>query len=181
MYTPARAGMLWSLPGEGPPPRPDSPAMTPPFRIREATTDADWRRVRAVRQRVFVEEQGCPPEEEWDAHDAPERRGRTVHHLLGLEGPEPVACARWRVIETDAGPAAKLERFAVLPAWRGRGRARQLVARALEDARASGHRRFVLHAQTYAAGLYAAFGFAPAGGTFDEAGIGHVKMTLTDP
>ena len=155
--------------------------MTPPFRIREAVTDADWRRVRAVRQRVFVEEQACLPEEEWDAHDAPERRGRDVHHLLGLADGEPVACARWRGVETDAGAWAKLERFAVLPAWRGRGLGRRLVARALADARAAGHGRFVLHAQTYAAGLYAAFGFAPTGGAFDEAGIEHVKMTLTDP
>lgn len=153
----------------------------PPLVVSEATSEADWRRVRAVRQAVFVEEQACPPEEEWDAHDAPGERGRRVHHLLGTVGGEAVACARWRTVETADGPAAKLERFAVLPAWRRRGLAREVVARTLADARAAGHRRFVLHAQTYAAGLYAAFGFAPTGGAFDEAGIEHVKMTLTDP
>jgi predicted GNAT family N-acyltransferase len=155
--------------------------MTPPFTIREATSSDDWRRVRAVRQSVFVEEQACPPEEEWDAWDAPERRGRDVHHLLGLADGEPVACARWRAVGTDAGQAAKLERFAVLPDLRGRGLGRRLVARVLADARAAGHGRFVLHAQAQAAGLYAAFGFAPVGGPFVEAGIEHVKMTLTDP
>lgn len=156
--------------------------MPPPvLDLRDAISDADWHRVRDVRQRVFVEEQACPPEEEWDTHDAPGERGRAVHHLLGLLDGEAVACARWRTVETDAGRAAKLERFAVLPDHRGRGLARQLVARTLADARAAGHRRFVLHAQTYAAGLYAAFGFAPVGDAFDEAGIEHVKMTLTDP
>ena len=144
--------------------------------IREAVSDADWAAVRAVRQRVFVEEQACPPEEEWDAHDAPEARGRTVHHLLAVHGGAPVGCARWRPVDG----AVKLERFAVVPEARGSGLARRLVARALADAREAGHRRFVLHAQTYVAGLYASFGFVPVGDVFEEAGIEHVKMTLED-
>ena len=144
--------------------------------IRAAVSDADWAAVRAVRERVFIEEQGCTPEEEWDAHDAADVRGRTVHHLLATRDGAPVGAARWRA----AGGAAKLERFAVVPEARGRGIAQDLVGRALADARAAGHRRFVLHAQTYVAGLYAAFGFEPEGGPFDEAGIEHVKMTLTD-
>ena len=143
---------------------------------REALTEADWAAVRAVRQRVFVEEQACPPEEEWDAHDAPAARGRTVHHLLAERDGRAVGCARWRAVPG----AVKLERFAVVPEARGGGLARALVARALADARAAGHRRFVLHAQTYVAGLYAAFGFEPEGDAFDEAGIEHVKMSLED-
>ena len=161
--------------------------------VREATTAADWAAVRAVRQAVFVDEQACPPEEEWDEHDAPERRGRETHHLLALSTAPPEAvssggvwagavagCARWRAVEDAVGPAAKLERFAVLPRSRGRGIGRALVARALADARAAGHRRFVLHAQTHVALLYAAFGFETEGAPFDEAGIEHVKMTLED-
>ena len=154
-----------------------------PTVVREATSDAEWAAVRAVRQRVFVEEQACPPDEEWDAHDAPERRGRETHHLLAERGGVPVGCARWRAVPGGAVPpseTAKLERFAVVPEARGAGLARALVARALADARAAGHRRFVLHAQTYVAPLYAAFGFRPEGGPFDEAGIEHVKMTLED-
>ena len=150
--------------------------------IRPATSDADWDAVRGVRQAVFVEEQACPPEEEWDAHDEPGRRGRATHHLLAVEGGAPVGCARWRTVGAAEGrAAAKLERFAVVRAARGRGVGRALVARALADARAAGHRRFVLHAQTYAVGLYAAFGFEPEGDAFDETGIEHVKMTLADP
>ena len=148
--------------------------------IREATTDADWEAVRAVRQAVFVDEQACPPEEEWDVHDDPGRRGIETHHLLATESGVAVGCARWRAVDTAAGTAAKLERFAVLEAARGRGLGRALVARALGDARDAGHARFVLHAQTRAAPLYAAFGFTPEGDVFDEAGIEHVKMTLAD-
>lgn len=142
--------------------------------IREALSDADWRAVEAVRRRVFVEEQDCPEDEEWDAWDAVEARGVTVHHLLALRDGEPVGCARWRA----AGGAAKLERFAVVPEARGEGIARRLVARTLEDARSAGHRRFVLHAQTYVQGLYAAFGFERVGEVFEEAGLEHVKMAL---
>ncbi|PAP78349.1 GNAT family N-acetyltransferase [Rubrivirga marina] len=144
--------------------------------LREAVTEADWQAVRAVRQRVFVEEQACPPEEEWDVHDAPEARGVAVHHLLAEHDGAPVGCARWRPV----GDAVKLERFAVVPEARGTGLGRALVARALADARAAGHRRFVLHAQTYIADLYASFGFEPEGDVFDEAGIEHVKMALED-
>ncbi len=146
--------------------------------IREATSEADWAAVRAVRQRVFVEEQACPPEEEWDIHDAPEKRAVSVHHLLAERGGQPIGCARWRRL-TDG--TVKLERFAVVPEARGGGLARRLVARALADARAAGHCRFELHAQTYVQPLYAAFGFVSEGDVFDEAGIEHVKMTLADP
>ena len=148
----------------------------PASSIHEAVSDADWDAVRAIRQRVFVEEQACPPADEWDAYDAPERRGKDVHHLLATVDGEPVGVARWRA----AGDAAKLERFAVLPEARGRGVARALVAEALGAARSGGHRRFVLHAQAYLQAFYEGFGFRAEGEPFDEVGIEHVKMTLTD-
>ncbi|WP_412068423.1 GNAT family N-acetyltransferase [Rubrivirga sp. IMCC43871] len=144
--------------------------------LSEALSETDWAHVRAVRERVFIREQGCTPAEEWDAFDAPQARGVSVHHLLATVDGRAVGAARWRPVTG----AAKLERFAVLPEARGLGIARALVARALADARAAGHRRFVLHAQTYVAGLYAGFGFAPEGPPFDEAGLEHVKMALTD-
>lgn len=144
--------------------------------VSEALTAAEWSTVRAIRQAVFVDEQGCAPEEEWDEHDAPEARGGSTHHLLATLNGLPVGCARWRRV----GSEAKLERFAVLGPARGKGVGRALVARALAASRAAGLRRFVLHAQTQAAGLYAGFGFREASEPFDEAGIEHVKMTLTD-
>ena len=142
--------------------------------VREAVTEAEWQAVRSVRQVVFVEEQACPPEEEWDAHDAAEARG--VHHLLGTLDGAPAACARWRPVETPAGPAAKLERFAVLVPFRGRGLGREIVASAIAEARAAGFSRLVLHAQVHLAGLYEGFGFRRRGAPFWEAGIEHVKM-----
>ena len=151
--------------------------MTGQLVVREAITEADWQAVRAIRETVFVHEQACPPEEEWDAFDAPERRGADVHHLLGTVGAEAAACARWRPTE---GGVAKLERFAVLVPFRGRGLGRSVVLAALAHAQASGFSRFALHAQVHLEALYASFGFVPQGDLFWEAGIEHVKMTLSD-
>ncbi len=87
------------------------------------------------------------------------------------------ACARWRPV---GGGVAKLERFAVLVPFRGRGLGRDSVTAALAHARAAGHVRFALHAQVHLEAFYASFGFAPVGERFWEAGIEHVKMTLSD-
>jgi predicted GNAT family N-acyltransferase len=144
-------------------------------------TAADWAAARRIRERVFVAEQACPPEEEWDAHDAPEARGVTAHHLLGEAAGAAVAVARWRPVRYEGAAAAKLERFAVLPGQRGHGYGRAMIARALSDARAAGFVRFVLHAQTHLQPLYESFGFRRVGAPFEEAGIPHVKMVLTDP
>jgi len=159
--------------------------------IRPAVSEADWQHVRAIRQLVFVEEQACAPEDEWDAYDAPEARGQTVHHLLGTVDGVPAAAARWRPVgatrPTDRqldGPeshvklaTAKLERFAVLPAFRGRGFGREMVEHAMAEAQAAGCERLVLHAQAYLVELYRQLGYEAVGEPFDEAGIEHVKMT----
>lgn len=154
--------------------------MAPDLLLRVVQTDADWAAVRDLRTRVFIEEQACPPEEEWDRYDAPEARGVTAHHLLGLVGEEPVACSRWRPTTQDGEPAAKLERFAVRAEARGHGYGRAMIAHTLAAARAAGFARFVLHAQAHLDHLYASFGFEPVGEVFDEAGIPHVKMVLTE-
>lgn len=154
--------------------------MTGTLLLRPVRTEADWAEARRIRTRVFIEEQACPPEEEWDAYDAAGARGTTAHHLLGEAGGVPVATARWHPVVLDGGSAAKLERFAVLPEARGHGFGRALIARALADARAAGFTQFVLHAQAHLQPLYASCGFERVGEGFEEAGIPHVKMVLTD-
>lgn len=150
--------------------------------IAPAVAEADWQAVRALRQAVFVDEQRCPPDEEWDVHDAPERRGTSTHHLLARVGGDPAGCARWRPYDDGADGhvrTAKLERFAVRTGCRGTGVGRALVARAIADATAAGHARLVLHAQAYLVGFYERFGFRAVGERFWEAGIEHVKMERT--
>ena len=149
--------------------------------IRRVETEDDWVAAQHIRTRVFIEEQACPPEEEWDAYDTPQARGSTAHHLLGETHGQLVATARWHATVVEGEPAAKLERFAVLPEARGYGLGRVLIAHTLADARAAGFSHFVLHAQAHLDALYASFGFERLGEVFDEAGIPHVKMLLIDP
>ncbi len=148
--------------------------------VERIETEAAWQAARRIRQRVFVEEQACPPEEEWDAWDAPEARGQTCHHLLGVLDGAPIATARWRPVAREGRTAAKLERFAVLPEARGQGLGRALVAATIREAQAAGHRTFVLYAQTHLESFYAAFGFVPVGEAFEEAGIPHLAMVRDD-
>lgn len=144
------------------------------FRIKPVESRDAWQAAKAIRRRVFIDEQDCAPAEEFDAHDA------TSRHLLGVVTAEPVATARWRATRFEGTPAAKLERFAVLPGWRGRGYGQALVRRAMADAQQAGFAVQVLHAQAHLEGFYARFGFARRGERFEEAGIPHVKMVRRD-
>jgi predicted GNAT family N-acyltransferase len=148
------------------------------FLVRRVRDDADWHAARDIRRRVFIEEQNCPPELEWDDQDDESARGKTCIHMLGLSGSIPIATARWRTVDVGGEPAAKLERFAVLPLHRGRGLGRRLVEATMDDARGAGLSRFTLHAQSHLVPFYRDFGFEVAGRPFDEAGIEHVKMVL---
>lgn len=141
--------------------------------VRRVASEADWARARAIRQQVFVEEQACPPEEEWDEHDWPAPH---AVHLLAEVGGAVVGTTRWRMVDIGRQRGAKMERFAVLPEFRGRGFGRRLIDAALADAAASGAQIYVLHAQAHLEPLYASFGFTREGGIFDEAGIPHVRM-----
>lgn len=77
-----------------------------------------------------------------------------------LEG-EPVACAGWRSHGVD-GTIAELKRMFTLPAARGRGIARQLLAAVEESARAYGRTRMILETgslQPEAIKLYRSSGY----------------------
>jgi predicted GNAT family N-acyltransferase len=92
-------------------------------------------------------------------------------HFLALSDHYPCGACRWR--KTDNG--YKLERFAVLKEFRGRGVGRALVATVLNDLPADADYIY-LNAQLDAMGLYAKFGFVAEGDQFEEAGIQHFKM-----
>lgn len=118
----------------------------------------------AVRKTVFVEEQNCPPELEWENEE------ESIHFLAELNG-IPCGACRWR--KTDKG--YKLERFAVLPEFRGKRIGQAMVAAVLADLpNDAGY--IYLNAQQHAQPLYARFGFIAEGEVFEEAGIPHVKM-----
>jgi predicted GNAT family N-acyltransferase len=120
----------------------------------------------AIRRAVFIEGQGVPEDIEIDGLD-PE----CTHLLAWLDG-TPIATARMRAVEG----AAKAERVAVLPDFRGEGIGR-IVMDALEaQALAEGLHTVVLNAQTAVVPFYERLGYTVTGGSFLEAGIPHVPM-----
>ena len=125
-----------------------------------------------IREKVFVEGQGVPADEEYDQHD---RAATTRHYLARLDG-QPVGAARWR--PTDKG--VKLERFAVLNDFRNQGVGEALVRQVLADvaAEAPDAAQVYLHAQLQAIPLYERLGFAKVGELFEECDIQHYKMVL---
>lgn len=134
--------------------------------VKKVTGPADLEIVFAIRRKVFVEEQNCPPELEWEFEDE-------STHFLGTVNSVPAGAARWR--KTEKG--FKLERFAVLREFRGYGMGKALVQTVLSQLPKDADYIY-LNAQLTAIGLYEKFGFVKEGDQFEEAGIQHFKMVL---
>lgn len=134
--------------------------------VRKVSNDDDLQKVFAIRRTVFVDEQNCPPELEWEHEE------ESVH-FLGLVDGQPAGASRWR--KTEKG--YKLERFAVLKEFRGLGLGQALVLAVLNDLPEDANYAY-LHAQITAMPLYAKLGFKKVGEQFEEAGIKHFKMEL---
>jgi len=137
------------------------PAKTEVIKV---TDPADLEKVFAIRREVFVGEQNCSPELEWE-HEEESK------HFLATVGGVPAGASRWR--KTDKG--YKLERFAVLKKFRGHGVGQALVQAVLDDLPKEADYVY-MHAQIQAVTLYERFGFVKTGPQFEEAGIQHFKM-----
>lgn len=122
-----------------------------------------------IRYNVFVIGQNVPAEEEIDEFEA------ESFHYLAYIGGAPCGSARWRV--TNKG--VKLERFAVLEAYRGFGVGSALLVKILNDISKNSEtkgKELYLHAQVTAMKLYSNFGFNKVGELFQECDIDHYKM-----
>ena len=140
--------------------------MTPPgpFQVVAVAYDAALEQLRAVREAVFIQEQGVPPELEIDDLDP-----RCRHVLARDASGAPVGTAR-------LSPEGRIGRMAVLRPWRAYGVGSALLHALLRIAREDGLERVNLHAQETAIGFYRRHGFSPVGERFVEAGIGHVAV-----
>ena len=127
---------------------------------------ADRAAAEKIRVRVFVDEQGVPPELELDEHD------RDADHFLARLDGRPVGTVR--MLRRDA--AGVLGRLAVLPETRGTGLGVALVRAVEERARQEGLRAVELHAQTAVRGFYERLGYEAYGEEDIEAGIPHIWM-----
>jgi predicted GNAT family N-acyltransferase len=135
-------------------------------------TDADMPEVAALRTRVFVVEQGVPPEIEQDAADA------TAVHVLSRD-------ASGRVVATGRllvhGRTAGIGRMAADASARGRGHGAAVLAELHRQAGLRGVGRIELHAQVSARRFYERAGYAAVGAEYEEAGIAHITMRRSLP
>jgi ElaA protein len=136
--------------------------------------DADrMSRALAIRLRVFVEEQGVPPDEEIDAHDRDD--AAAVHALVTGAAGTAIGTGRYYVSEPGV---VQIGRMAVVPEARGTGAGAALLRALVAEARRRGFRRAHLHAQVHAREFYVKNGFFDDGPTLWDAGILHQPMSL---
>ena len=109
----------------------------------------DLMRVVSVRSAVYIGEQECPYNEEYDGNDI------TGTHLLGYVGDEPAGCIRIRYF----ADFAKMERLAVRKEFRTTRLSIQLARASIELARMKGYRLLYAHAQKRLVNFYTRFGF----------------------
>jgi predicted GNAT family N-acyltransferase len=130
-------------------------APQPQISVQVARTMEDLMRAAVIRGAVFIGEQKCPYDEEFDGNDF------TATHLIGYVGSEPAGCLRIRYFSDFV----KLERLAVRKEFRSSGLARRLVEAAIEFCTTKGYTRMCTYAQTRLTGFWRKHGFtasAPA-------------------
>ena len=122
----------------------------------------------SIRHEVFVIGQNCPADLEWEYEEE-------STHFLVFKNKIAVATARHR--KTLNG--YKLERFAVLNEYRGKGYG-HIILKAILDDLLIFKGEVYMHAQTEVIPFYEKMGFVKKGNEFEEAGIMHYKMTLSN-
>lgn len=137
-------------------------------RVDKIHSPTDIQEAFRIREIVYIDEQHVPVEEEFDEFD------KDSCHFLSVTDDLPSGTARWR--KTNEG--YKLERFAVLKEFRGRGIGSALVQAVIADIRENGGSHLYLNAQVDAMPLYKKFGFKKIGQEFLECDIRHQRMEL---
>jgi predicted GNAT family N-acyltransferase len=134
--------------------------------VRRPRDEQELAAALALREEVFVGEQGVPVAADRDGLD-----GEALH-LVAVDG-EVLGTCRMLI---QRGGTARFGRLCVRASARGRGIAAALLEAAESEARAAGAVRIGMHAQTDALPLYERAGYTPYGERFDEEGIEHVGM-----
>jgi predicted GNAT family N-acyltransferase len=122
--------------------------------------------LRAVREAVFIREQGVTAELEWDGLD------EGSHHVLALSNAgQAIGCGRIL-------PNAHIGRIAVIPEWRGKKVGTAILEGLMAYASNKGFQEVDLDAQVHALPFYINFGFVAEGDVFLDANIPHRKIRM---
>ena len=125
------------------------PTTAKPLTVKIARTMEDMMRVAVIRAAVYMAEQDCPYEEEFDGNDF------CATHLIGYVGDEPVACMRLRFF----GGFAKMERMAVRPQYRKSKIAFKTIREGIKYCNRKGFETIYGHARDELIPLWKMFGF----------------------
>ncbi|HZW69142.1 MAG TPA: GNAT family N-acetyltransferase [Pseudogracilibacillus sp.] len=128
----------------------------------------------AIRNKVFIQEQEVPTEEEYDEFDTLDG---PCKHVLVYYNNEAVGTGRIRWIE-DIG---KLERICVLEPFRSFGLGKAIITALEKIAIEKEVVNVKLHSQTQVEAFYTKLGYHTSSDVFMEASIPHVLMTKRLP
>jgi predicted GNAT family N-acyltransferase len=123
--------------------------------VTVARTFEDVMRVMTIRSAVYMAEQECPYDEEFDGNDF------SATHLIGYVGNEPAACLRIRYF----ADFVKMERLAIRREFRKTRLAFKVVRAGIELCRAKGYRKIYGHSQKRLLNFWSRFGFRPFEGS----------------
>jgi predicted GNAT family N-acyltransferase len=142
----------------------------PSVSVRVVRSMDEMTRVVAIRSAVYMGEQHCPFEEEFDGNDF------SATHLICHRGQEPVGCMRIRYF----ADFAKLERLAVRNENRNAGVAGQIVDAAIELCRKKGYHVLYAHSQKRLLKFWERRGFArmPGSREFAFSDFDYVEVKL---
>jgi predicted GNAT family N-acyltransferase len=137
--------------------------------VKRITEENDLNKALQIRNKVFVEEQGVPLENEFDEFDT---LNGTCEHILVYYNDQPAGTGRVRI----ADGVGKLERICILVAYRKLGLGKTIIKKLEEIAAEKGVSRVKLHGQTQAEGFYKKLGYLTSSDVFIEEDIPHVLM-----
>lgn len=138
--------------------------------VTVARTIEDFMRVVTIRSAVYMGEQECPFDEEFDGNDF------SATHLIGYVGDEPAACLRIRYF----ADFAKVERLAVRREFRKTRISFQISKAAIELCRTKGYSKIYAHAQKRLLNFFERLGFCPlpGGREFAFSDFDYVEIVL---
>jgi predicted GNAT family N-acyltransferase len=136
---------------------------------QKITNEEDLRKAFAIRERVFVKEQGVPLEDEFDQFD---QLDGLCEHVLIHYNEQAVGTGRIRFIDK----IGKLERICILEPYRKFGLGKMIIEALEEIAEERGAGQVKLHGQTQAEGFYKKLGYQTSSAPFMEDGIPHILM-----
>ena len=134
---------------------------------KQVSNKLELKQAYEVRKLVFIEEQHIPEGEEWDGLDD------SAVQFVAKNDNRVIGTARVRF---PSPGYAKIERMAVLKAFRKQGVGRKILSTIEKFLRQKQIPLAVLHAQWTAIAFYQSCGFIKIGKLFYEADIKHIKM-----